>query len=78
MNVKKRIDALEQRNGGPEAEIIFFRTSYEGKEGEFTSENCLASIANGPNRGVQIESVDGEAFEEFQDRVRVVAKKESN
>jgi len=73
---RKRLEALEQKGGGAEPLIVFFKTFFEGKDGSIESECCSATIVEGLNKGTSLQRDISETFEQFSARaVKVAAAK---
>ena len=78
MTYRKRLATLEQKDGGPEPLIVFFKTFYEGKDGGIESEYCSATIIEGRNKGTNLQRDISETFEQFSTRaVKVAATRRS-
>ncbi|WP_336042563.1 hypothetical protein [Pseudooceanicola nanhaiensis] len=70
MSLKRRINSVEKAHGPSEPTIVFFRTFYEGRDGEVTAEVVRAYILGGP----YLERGQEEDPESFKERVRTEAK----
>jgi len=77
MNINRRLESLEQKAGGSEPLIVFFRTFYESKDGGIEEDLCFrASVAEGPYTGTHVVRDGNEPFEDFKVRVRSIANGE--
>lgn len=73
MSIKRRLETMERNTGGSDPLIVFFRTMIEGKDGSVESEIYSASIATGTHSGTYLKRIEGETFEQFQDRARTIS-----
>ncbi|BDY15013.1 hypothetical protein Sulfitobl28_09830 [Sulfitobacter pontiacus] len=76
MNIKRRLEAMEQKSGGSEYVIVFFRTVFEAKSGGVEGEIWKATIVTGPHAGTFVERQSAETFDQFETRCRAVSQGE--
>ncbi|WP_156025812.1 hypothetical protein [Sulfitobacter sp. 20_GPM-1509m] len=76
MNIKRRLEAMEQKLGGSDYLIVFFRTVFEAKGGGIDGEIWNASIVTGPHAGAFVKRQNTEAFEDFEARCIAVSQGE--
>ncbi len=74
MSIRTRLAAMERKTGNTEPLTVFFRTFYEGRDGEIADEIYSATIVEGPNNGQRVERMGDETFEQFQGRVGTIAQ----
>mgnify|MGYP003135582588 FL=1 len=76
MNIKRRLEVMEQKSGGSEYLIVFFRTVFEAKSGGVEGEIWKATIVTGPHAGAFVERQSAETFDQFEIRCKAVAQGE--
>ena len=76
MNIKRRLEAMEQKSGGSEYLIVFFRTVFEAKSGGVEGEIWKATIVTGPHAGTFVERQSAETFDQFETRCKAVSQGE--
>lgn len=76
MNIKRRLEAMEQKSGGTEYLIVFFRTVFEAKSGGVEGEVWKATIVTGPHAGAFVERQSAETFDQFETRCKAVSQGE--
>ncbi len=74
MNIKRRLEAMEQKSGGSEYLIVFFRTVFEAKSGGVEGEIWKATIVTGPHAGAFVERHSAETFEQFEIRCQALSQ----
>jgi|GEM_PF-2779001 len=76
MNFKRRLEAMEQKSGGLDYLIVYFRTVYEAKDGGIEDEIWKASVVTGPHAGAFVERDSSESFEDFEARCQAFSRGE--
>ena len=76
MNIKRRLEAMEQKSGGSEYLVVFFRTVFEAKSGGVEGEIWKATIVTGPHAGTFVERQSAETFDQFETRCKAVSQGE--
>ncbi|MBO9440278.1 MULTISPECIES: hypothetical protein [unclassified Sulfitobacter] len=76
MNIKRRLEAMEQKSGGLDYLIVYFRTVFEAKGGGIEGEIWKASVVTGPHAGAFVERDSAEALEDFQARCQAISRGE--
>lgn len=76
MNIKRRLEAMEQKSAGLEYLIVYFRTVFEAKEGGIEGEIWKASVVTGPHAGAFVERDSAETLEDFQARCQAISRGE--
>ncbi len=76
MNIKRRLEAMENKVSGGDYMIVFFRTVFEAKDGGVEGEIWNASIVNGPHAGAFVKRHYSEAIDAFKARCQAVSQGE--
>jgi hypothetical protein len=76
MNIKRRLEAMEQKSGGLDYLIVYFRTVFAAKGGGIEGEIWKASVVTGPHAGAFVERDSAEALEDFQARCQAISRGE--
>lgn len=76
MNIKRRLEAMEQKSGGLDYLIVYFRTVFEAKDSGIEGEIWKASVVTGPHAGAFVERDSAETLEDFQARCQAISRGE--